>query len=136
VALAVPAAPVVAAGPRAVLAGVSSSEAQANGASRTASLSAGGRYVAFTSDASNLVPGDTNAVGDVFVRDRRAGTTERVSVNGAGSQASGPSCLRCGWTRHFSDTNARTVIFARPAGVCPDRGKVDAGWLLHWHEGW
>ena len=44
-------------------------------------ISADGRFVAFTSYASNLVPGDTNGAGDVFVRDRRTGTTSRVSVS-------------------------------------------------------
>jgi Tol biopolymer transport system component len=50
-------------------------------------LSARGRYVAFQSSATNLVPGDTNRLGDVFVRDRRTGRTERISVTGAGRQA-------------------------------------------------
>lgn len=59
--------------------------------SREPSLSASGRFVAFTSTASNLVPGDTNEVGDVFVRDRARGTTERVSVGGARAQANGVS---------------------------------------------
>ena len=54
-------------------------------------MSADGRYVAFGSDASNLVPGDTNHAGDVFVRDRRSGTTERVSVATGGTQANGAS---------------------------------------------
>ncbi len=54
-------------------------------------ISSDGRYVAFQSDADNLVPGDTNRVTDVFVRDRVAGTTERVSVDSAGGQASGAS---------------------------------------------
>jgi Tol biopolymer transport system component len=55
------------------------------------SLSADGRFVAFVSDASNLVPGDTNNVYDVFVRDRQAGATERVSVGAGGAQADGAS---------------------------------------------
>jgi len=50
------------------------------------SISANGRFVAFQSEATNLVPGDTNAVMDVFVRDRRKGTTTRVSVNSAGDE--------------------------------------------------
>ncbi|WP_251036596.1 Ig-like domain-containing protein [Arthrobacter sp. ISL-28] len=50
---------------------VASDGTQANGASGDAAISADGRYVAFTSDASNLVPGDTNATGDVFLRDRQ-----------------------------------------------------------------
>jgi len=52
-----------------------------------ASISADGRYVAFQSDASNLVPGDTNGSSDIFVRDRQTGTVERVSVDSAGVQA-------------------------------------------------
>jgi len=50
-------------------------------------LSADARYIAFTSNASNLVSGDTNGTGDTFVRDRVAGTTTRVSVSSAGRQA-------------------------------------------------
>jgi len=45
-----------------------------------------GRFVAFLSQASNLVPGDTNSIQDIFVRDRQLGTTERVSVDSAGTQ--------------------------------------------------
>jgi Tol biopolymer transport system component len=50
-------------------------------------LSADGRYVAFVSDATNLVPGDTNGVTDAFIRDRLTGTTTRTSVSSAGAQA-------------------------------------------------
>jgi TolB protein len=56
--------------------------AQANGFSFGAAVSAGGRYVAFSSAASNLVPGDTNGKRDVFVRDLRTGRTRLVSVRG------------------------------------------------------
>jgi len=52
------------------------------------SMSADGRYVAFESDAANLVPHDTNGETDVFVRDRLKRTTERVSVTNSGGQAS------------------------------------------------
>ena len=55
------------------------------------SLSADGRLVVFASDASNLAPGDTNGVGDVFLRDRSTGTTERLSVSSSGAQANGES---------------------------------------------
>jgi Tol biopolymer transport system component len=50
-----------------------------------------GRFVAFLSFATNLVPGDTNSRADVFVRDRRSGTTERVSVSSAGAQGNAES---------------------------------------------
>lgn len=69
------------------LVSVSSSERQADGSSFWAAISAGGRYVAFASKASNLVPGDTNGIRDVFVRDRRRGVTSRVNVSSAGEQA-------------------------------------------------
>jgi Tol biopolymer transport system component len=51
------------------------------------SLSADGRFVAFQSNAVNLVPGDTNGTTDLFVWDRLTGTTERVSVSSNGAQA-------------------------------------------------
>jgi Tol biopolymer transport system component len=50
-----------------------------NGSSRCPSISADGRYVAFASDASNIVPNDINNSGDVFVRDLVAGTTTVLS---------------------------------------------------------
>ena len=52
----------------------------ANGASMEPVVSADGRYVVFTSVASNLVASDTNGQADVFVYDRQTGTTTRVSV--------------------------------------------------------
>jgi hypothetical protein len=51
------------------------------------SISANGRYVAFYSAASNLVPDDTNGALDVFVRDRYTGVTQRVSVSSNGVQS-------------------------------------------------
>jgi Tol biopolymer transport system component len=62
-----------------------------NGPSAGPAISADGCLVAFYSDASNLVSGDTNGFRDVFVRDRCAGTTERVSVSTGGEQANRPS---------------------------------------------
>jgi RHS repeat-associated protein len=66
---------------------VSGGGAQANGASGDAAISADGRYVAFSSLATNLVTGDTNGDRDVFVHDRAMGATERVSVSSAETQA-------------------------------------------------
>lgn len=62
-----------------------------NGFSFHASISGDGSHVAFLSAASNLVPGDTNAAFDAFVRDLSAGTTERVSVSSSGQEGNGPS---------------------------------------------
>jgi Tol biopolymer transport system component len=57
-----------------------------NGASGAPAISAGGRFVSFASQASNLVAGDGNGVGDVFVRDLARGRTERVSIDSHGRQ--------------------------------------------------
>ena len=54
-----------------------------------ASISADGRYVAFSSDATNLVPNDNNGRNDVFVHDRLTGQTTRVSVSSYGTEANG-----------------------------------------------
>jgi hypothetical protein len=70
---------------------VASNGAQGNGDGDYPQISADGRYVAFRSDASNLVPGDTNGVADIFVHDLQTGTTERVSLSGAGAQGNGQS---------------------------------------------
>jgi hypothetical protein len=72
-----------------VRASVDSAGNQANGESSGPVLSGDGRLVAFTSDASNLVPDDTNGASDAFVRDNRTGQTERVSVGPAGEQLGG-----------------------------------------------
>ncbi|MBK7643742.1 MAG: PD40 domain-containing protein [Planctomycetes bacterium] len=70
---------------------VSSAGAQGDGYSTFPAISGDGRFVVFQSFASDLVAGDTNGESDVFVHDRQAGTTERVSVSSAGTQADGPS---------------------------------------------
>jgi hypothetical protein len=57
-----------------------------NGPSGRPVISGDGRWIAFQSSASNLVPDDTNGVPDIFVYDRQTATTERVSLAGDGSQ--------------------------------------------------
>jgi Tol biopolymer transport system component len=64
---------------------------QADGASFTPAISADGRYVAFASAASTLVAGDTNGAEDVFVYDRVARTTERVSISSLGAEGDAAS---------------------------------------------
>ncbi len=75
----------------------------------TLALSADGRYVAFTSEARNLVPGDTNGAEDVFVRDRRTGRTTRVSLGTGGVQGNGSS-----WSPALS-ADGRVVAFVSQA---------------------
>lgn len=70
---------------------VSSANAQGDDHSFRPVVSGDGRYVAFRSQASNLVPNDNNGVPDIFLRDRQAGTTEIVSVSSAGEIGDGAS---------------------------------------------
>ncbi len=74
---------------------VASNETAANSDTDNLAISGDGRFVAFASIASNLVPNDTNAVGDVFVRDRQSGLTQRVSVSATGAQAGRASFAPC-----------------------------------------
>jgi Tol biopolymer transport system component len=76
---------------RTVRVSVSSRGVQANASSSTPVISADGRFVAFSSDASSLVRGDTNGVRDVFVRDQQTDRTQRVSVSSSGAQANAAS---------------------------------------------
>ena len=105
---------------------LSSAQILGNGASGAPSLSADGRYVAFESVAANLVPGDTNGVQDVFLRDLLPGTTERVSLGSSGvegdARSSWPSISGDGRFVAFEsdatnlvagDTNGLTDIFVR-----------------------
>ncbi len=86
---------------------VASDGTEANGESGRygCSISADGRFVAFYSEASNLVAGDTNGDGDIFVHDRQTGITERVSVASDGAEMWGYS--------HFPAINAtgQFVVF-------------------------
>ena len=66
------------------LVSVDSNGVQGDGASGTPAISNDGRYIAFASDATNLVAGDDNASGDLFVHDMMTGTTVAVSVSSAG----------------------------------------------------
>ncbi len=70
-----------------------------------ASLSADGRYVAFSSDAFNLVDDDTNDLSDAFIYDRSSGVTTRASVASNGAEANG-GCGRVGLS-----ADARFVVF-------------------------
>jgi Tol biopolymer transport system component len=119
---------------------VNTSGGQGNARSESASISADGRYVAFESEADNLVPGDTNSTYDVFVHDRKTGVTERVSVDSSGNEANsqsrspsisadGNSVAFYSWASNLvpGDTNGTTDIFAHDSqsGVT-ERVNVDS----------
>jgi Tol biopolymer transport system component len=88
---------------------VDSAGNESDGQSWSPGLSGDGRYVAFASAATNLVAGDTNRTSDIFVHDRRTGTTMRVSVGSDGDQADGPS------NAPSISSNGRFVVFASDA---------------------
>ena len=88
---------------------VASDGAQADHFSLGPSISADGRYVAFTSYASNLVISDTNNTRDIFVRDRQAGQTARVSVAAGGAEGNDDSDMAA------ISSDGRYVAFVSPA---------------------
>ena len=91
---------------------VSSGGAQGDGDSQGAAVSGDGRFVVFSSQASNLVRHDTNEAFDVFVRDRRTDTTERVSVSTLGRQGNDNSGLQ---SRSAISADGRFVAFSSAA---------------------
>lgn len=90
-------------------ASVTSDGLQANNSSFAPSLSANGRFAAFESNATNLVPGDTNETTDIFVHDRDTGDIVRVSVASDGSQGNRRSA-----ESHIS-ADGRFVVFRSAA---------------------
>ena len=100
--------------------------AEPNGESRAPAVSEDGRWIAFKSFANNLVVGDTNAFGDVFVLDRDTGVTTLVSISASGGAANGESYAPAVSSSARSiafysaasnlvtgDTNARMDVFVR-----------------------
>lgn len=109
---------------------VSSSGVEANDRSTGTALSGDGRFVAFSSLATNLVPGDTNGKWDAFVYDRFTSQLQRVSVAGNGVQASGDS-------HHPSlSRNAFDVVFQSDAPnlVPNDNNNTMDAFLLRGHH--
>ena len=115
-----------------VRASVASNGSQGNDHSFSPSIAADGRYVAFASDAGNLVPGDTNGKSDVFVHDLSMGVTFRVSVYGgpdemqAHGNSSSPSISADGRYIAFDsdasdlvsgDTNGKRDVFVYDRSV-------------------
>jgi Tol biopolymer transport system component len=90
-----------------------------NGASSSPALSADGRFIAFQSDASDLVAGDNNFVTDIFYRDLQSGPTVLVTANAAGTGISdglsGPPTISADGSRVAFSSNAKNLVpFANP----------------------
>ncbi len=93
------------------LVSITSLGGQSNGHSAGGAISRDGRYVAFTSNADNLVSDDTNGTTDVFVHDRLTGETSRVSISSSGEEGDWDS----GQGISISQ-DGRYVLFASRAG--------------------
>lgn len=84
-----------------------------------ATISADGRYLAFSSWAPDLVPGDTNNLSDVFLLDLRTGEIERVNVTSTGEQATGS----VSWGADISADGRFVSFTSRAANLLPGRDK-------------
>ena len=91
-------------------------------------ISASGRYVAFVSDAMDLVPGDTNDQYDVFIRDRREGLTLRVSMTEGGGQTTEWVTLE-----DISSDGSRVAIFTWSDELSPAAPR--GSYLIAWRTG-
>ncbi|MGH2755654.1 MAG: TolB family protein [Actinomycetota bacterium] len=99
-------------------------------------ISDDGRYVAFNSCATDLVPGDTNLARDVFVSDTTTGIVRRVSVSSQGDQSSrsNPTAvLECSVGNHGISANGRFVAFASTADNLVPEDDNDA-WDVFVHD--
>ena len=94
--------------------------------SRNPSVSGDGRFVAFQSDADNLVAGDTNSATDVFVYDRTTGATERVSLASDGTQGNRASHLPQQSTRVVSDDGRFVGFESFATNLVPDDSNATA----------
>ncbi|MFN0244144.1 MAG: hypothetical protein ACKVWV_14740 [Planctomycetota bacterium] len=103
--------------------------AAGNHVSSIGAVSADGRYLAFVSQAANLVAGDTNSIADVFVRDMVAGTTARVNVSSTGAQADGP--LHASSTIAISSDGQRVAFASLAANLVPGDTNTAADVFVH-----
>jgi len=112
---------------------VSSAGGQVVGRSGKPGLSADGRWVAFISDAPNLVPGDGDDLIDVFVRDRLTGTTTLVSKSSAGVKGNGDSgyFFNNGAVPAVSATGRYVAFVSSATNLVPDLGLGGGGVFVH-----
>jgi subtilisin-like proprotein convertase family protein/Tol biopolymer transport system component len=99
--------------------------------SRNPSVSGDGRFVAFQSDADNLVAGDTNSATDVFVHDRTTGATERVSLASDGTQGDRASLLPQRSTRVLSSDGRFVAFESFATNLVPDDTNGAADVFVH-----
>ena len=113
------------------LVSVDSDGVQANRVSGSPSVSADGRYVAFSSDATNLVANDTNNLRDIFVHDRQTLQTNRVSIALGGEEANNES------NDPFISADGRYVVFQSNASnlIPNDTNNMEDVFVYDQHTG-
>ena len=110
-------------------ASVSSCGEEADGDCRHPSISADGRFVAFCSRATNLVPGDTNGTWDVFVHNRQTGETERASVDSSGHEADS-----CSYSPSISADGRLVAFYSHAGNLVPGDGNRTYDVFVHDRE--
>jgi Tol biopolymer transport system component len=130
-------------------ASVASDGTQGDGESARPSISHDGRYVAFYSSSTNLVPGDGNGAKDVFVHDLQTRSTIRVSVDSGGGEANGRSIhpvisadggavvFHSEATNLAPDGNPQWDVFVHDIGTGATALaslRTDGGWGNDWSE--
>jgi Tol biopolymer transport system component len=116
---------------RTVLASGAMDGGSGNGISYHPFLAGGGRYVSFTSTSSNLVPGDTNSVEDVFVHDLVTRETERASVTSSGAQMTVSQVDEALVMTPTLSWDGRYVAFVTMAALVPDDHNRDSDVYVH-----
>ncbi|MBA3745508.1 hypothetical protein [Sporichthya sp.] len=101
---------------------------QGNGESSGAVISADGRYVAFSTSATNLIRGDTNKADDIYVRDLRERTTRRVSARADGGQPNGIS------GGPVLSADGRYLLYLSAANNLMAGGKGGATFHIYWTD--
>lgn len=101
---------------------VTAANSEPNGSSRGARISADGRYVAFGSSATNIVPNISNGFTNIYIRDRLAGTVTRIGMGLAGAQPGGNSDVF-----GISASGSRVLIRSNAFNLVPNdwNGKSD-----------
>jgi Tol biopolymer transport system component len=99
-----------------------------NSGSFSPAIDASGRYIVFTSDATNLVPGDSNDASDVFVRNLQTGATTLVSVDAVGLGGGNGNS----YAPQFS-ADGRRVLFLS-AAINLTAPPVSSGTNLFWRD--
>ncbi len=118
-------------GGQTILVSVGTNGNPANGVSRTPVMTPDGRFVAFVSEASNLVPNDSNKIADVFVRDLQTLTTTRLSVGAVSTNPAPPFPVGSSESPEISADGRYVAFFSTATNLVPG---VDTAGDIYVHD--